>query len=273
MSNFRNIHQVWAALLHADRQTDMTKVIIVFRNLRTRLKSCRLSFSSAKVGTMKVIRYVRQQNNVYPSAMTVRQCAIATRRFEATYCPHFQGSECPRKKNFLQYMSTFKDYNTIMSRNVGILLPTETTMSRNVGILLPTETTMMSRNVGILLPIETTMMSRNVGILLPIETTSYPQGTESSSSAVYIQIPSVYIFCAKKRAICMPLLTATAIVIVMRHLVTEVTYVVTAEVVFSAPWIQIDRVTSQPYREYSFIVARTMKPAVGSGPALLNPTH
>jgi len=38
------------------------------------------------------------------------------------------------------------------------------------------------------------ILSPNVRILLPTETTSYPQGTELSSSAVYIQIVSVYIF-------------------------------------------------------------------------------
>jgi hypothetical protein len=40
-------------------QTDTTRVIIAFRNLRTRMKSCRLSFSPAEVGTMTVMRYIR----------------------------------------------------------------------------------------------------------------------------------------------------------------------------------------------------------------------
>ena len=66
----------------------------------------------------------------------------------------FPRVEMSEKNSFLQYMSTFKDYDTMLSRNVGILLPTETN--------------------------------------------SYPQGAESSSSAVYIQIRSVYIFCAKR---------------------------------------------------------------------------
>ena len=36
---FHQIHPVGAELFHADRRTDMTKLIVAFRNLGTRLKS------------------------------------------------------------------------------------------------------------------------------------------------------------------------------------------------------------------------------------------
>ena len=73
--------------------------------------------------------------------------------FRGNVLSSFRRVKLSAKRNFLQYTSIFKDYETTWSRNVRELLPTET---------------------------------------------SYQQGTESSSSAVYIQISSVFFFCAKK---------------------------------------------------------------------------
>jgi hypothetical protein len=153
--------------------------------------------------------------------------------FRGNVLSSFPRVEKSEKKNFLQYMSIFKYYDIMLSRNVGILLSTETR--------------------------------------------SYPQGTESSTSAVYIQIPSVCIFILKT-AICMPLLTVTAILIMMWHLLKHKNI----SDIRSHSWSRVfgpmntnlsRHVTAKSWifsDNDAFIVARTVNPAGGTDPALMN---
>ena len=135
--------------MRTDRRTYMTKLIVTFRNFANSPKKLSLKLQ-LRENQHNVSHTLHKGVEIYSWDMTLRQWVNATRRFQATYYPHFQVSKDPRKKNLLEDISTLEDDDTTLSRNFEMPLPSDTT--------------------------------------------SYPNRTEPSSSAVYIQIPSVYIF-------------------------------------------------------------------------------